>query len=367
MWRRYIHEALAECDAAVILLSNWSLGSAWVRYEATVLTERAWQDNQFKLLPVVLPGTDRAKLDTSDWRPLQLSEIQYPKTDDSATIIESVKKFVGDAKRRRAPFDRMLDDVGKLLENVPVQILERTCVDFGVDIDWKLHQSRSRSLADILARRVLRDETIGVAEAVKILDALTPHLRRMPGEEIVNAVSPLWVSQSAASALAIAATKKVKTLTDVALNGWRIRKFTADQYVQRANPFTRTAELALVGDNYSSDLVAHVRKEVRDWVKKTYPGYADESAEDIDEFINRKEANLFVLLPTIPEQTEIEDLRDAYEKVTFVCAVNGARPNELEMPDGIVFLEPALTAPDVEKNAFGEIEAARRFVGKLPQ
>src|SRR5687767_11238306 len=64
MWRRYIHEALVECDAAVIFLSEWSLASAWVRYEATVLTERAWQDDQFKLFPLVLPNTDKTKLES---------------------------------------------------------------------------------------------------------------------------------------------------------------------------------------------------------------------------------------------------------------------------------------------------------------
>jgi hypothetical protein len=363
-WRRFIHEALAECDAAAIFVSDWSLASSWVRYEATVLAERATQDAGFMLLPIVLPGTDTKKLRSGDWAPLELREIQAPATGDAREIADVIAGLVGDPTPATSRLDRLREDIAVELEQIDWRILERACEKFGADMPWRLHTDRRRALADILARRVLRDGSDGVAAAVRILKALVPHLRQSPGKIIVEALEPLWVTQSVASALEIAASKGRPLFRDVALNGWMITDFTAEQYLRRARPPTDW-ELASVADTTPPARVKHVRQELHTWLRTTLPGYANAK----DDTVERKLAGLdalFVLLPFVPDGDEMDALRAAYPKATFVCGIAGAPPDPVDLPEGVVLLEPPLESQEIEERALSEVSDARRFVAKLP-
>lgn len=363
-WRQYIHEALADCDAAVIFLSDWSIASSWVRVEATVLTERQWRDPGFKLLPILLPGTDKSKLEKGDWSPLQLREIQTPNAGDVNGIVNAIAAFVGPPAPAVSRLDRLREDIGLLLQDIDAKILQQACVDFGIDVKWQIHADRSRALADIISRKVLRDESSGVAEAVKILKALVPHLRQAPGKIIVGALEPLWVSQAVSSALELAATKRLPTFRDVALNGWKIADFTAEQYLLRARPNRTDWELAQVVDTAPPERVEHVKQELRRWLRTTFPDYHNAKPDKIDRQINSLDG-LFILLPFVPDADEMLALRAAYDTATFVCSINGRPAYPIDLPDGVVFLEPALESEEVEENALSEVSKARRFVEKL--
>lgn len=54
VWHQQIDDALAVCDAAVILLNEHALRSRFVHYEVAVLTHRAATDKNFLLIPVLL-------------------------------------------------------------------------------------------------------------------------------------------------------------------------------------------------------------------------------------------------------------------------------------------------------------------------
>src|SRR5262245_57840107 len=61
-WRSEIDEWLAQCHAAVLMLTPKSLESAWVLKEATILAHRAARDDTFYLFPVLLEGLKRDDL-----------------------------------------------------------------------------------------------------------------------------------------------------------------------------------------------------------------------------------------------------------------------------------------------------------------
>jgi hypothetical protein len=173
------------------------------------------------------------------------------------------------------------------------------------------------------------------------------------------------VTQSAASALEIAASKEYPLFRDVALNGWKIPDFTAEQYVRRARPNPADWELAPVVDTAPPGRVEHVREELRAWLRTTFSGYANAKPAAIDQKIAGLKG-LFVLLPFVPDAEELAELREAYEKATFVCSINGAPPHPVDLPDGVVLLEPPLDSETIEEDALSRVSDARRFAEKLP-
>src|SRR3954447_5277223 len=80
-WREVINQMLAECHAAVVLLTDAAMGSDWVLKEATIVRwrydmeyDRGAGRPRFILLPVVRSGVDRAALAVNRlWAPIDLS------------------------------------------------------------------------------------------------------------------------------------------------------------------------------------------------------------------------------------------------------------------------------------------------------
>jgi len=362
-WRRYIQQALEDCDAGVLFVSEWALASKWVRYEATMLTLRA-RDPRFKFLPVLLPGTNRAKLKQGDWEILDLSALRLLKTGDAKEIADEVAAFVGQPDSS-SPLDRMCEDIAVLLGSIDEKILRRACGELQIKSPWDFRTAAKERLAAIMARRVLRDDSGGLSEPVSVLKTLYPHLTQSVATKILDPIEPLWVPPLAASTLELAATKERPELTDVALNGWEVAAFTAEQYVRRARPRAGDSRIARVVDANAAARVEHVKRELRAWVRGNDPVYAkrDDTAVDV-RIKNIKD--LFVLLPFVPTAAEMTDLRAVYGSATFICSIIGGPPTPVELPHGMVLLEPPLENEDIETNAYNAVSDARQFVTKLP-
>src|ERR1017187_5155766 len=77
-WRDRIHTSLAECQAALILFDEEALNSPWVLKEATILSRRrALEKDSFRLFPVRLGSVAKDDLETKQFAPLLLNEIQH--------------------------------------------------------------------------------------------------------------------------------------------------------------------------------------------------------------------------------------------------------------------------------------------------
>src|SRR5258705_202707 len=71
-WPKQIHELMAQCHAAVILLTPDAVASPWVLTEATILTWRLSLDSSFRVMPVRFPGVTDEMLTREKFGPLML-------------------------------------------------------------------------------------------------------------------------------------------------------------------------------------------------------------------------------------------------------------------------------------------------------
>jgi len=344
-WRRRVHEALAECDAAVVLLSDWALESSWVLYEATVLRERTWQDKGFKLLPIVFPDVKKEALAERPWSPLDLKEIQYPTTSDSAEIVAIIMNSIGQT-RLSTRLDQMVADLTALLKNVDSQGLECAARRHGANVRGSLRAERREAVAEILARMVLREDITVVKTAISILQEMSPHLDQRDGEKILKFIRPLWVSLPAASGLVMASARRLSKVTGVAVNGWKLPETIKDGYLRRAFPKRRPL-LASVDEAPSPPRTEYVRRAVRAWAIEELPGFDEylgreaEELSDVDEYVKSRD-DLFVLLGFMPSDDELSALHAEFENATFICAAPGEYQEDLALPSGVVWLLPPL-------------------------
>jgi len=77
VWRPILHQWLAECDSAILLLSPKALDSDWVRTEATILTWRRSLGSKLTLIPVRLGCSRDAVVDKAAFKPLDLGNTQF--------------------------------------------------------------------------------------------------------------------------------------------------------------------------------------------------------------------------------------------------------------------------------------------------
>lgn len=99
MWRDDLHRWMDVCRAAVILLSNDALTSAWVMQEATILAGRRSRDQQFVVLPVLLSRVQRSDFAQGPFASLAINQIQAAHEDTPAAIAEQVVQRLAPLKQ----------------------------------------------------------------------------------------------------------------------------------------------------------------------------------------------------------------------------------------------------------------------------
>src|SRR5580765_3494129 len=118
-WSLRIHEMMAECQAAVVLLTAPAVASPWVLKEATILTWRRSLDPSFSLFVARDPAavTD-ARLDAERFGPLMLPMIQQVRGTDAAIVSREVRRGLKTLALPDAPFDSVLRPVRDLVGQV---------------------------------------------------------------------------------------------------------------------------------------------------------------------------------------------------------------------------------------------------------
>ena len=75
-WPKQIHEFMAKCHAAVILLTENAVPSDWVLKEATILAWRASNRRELSVFSSRRRGVTQASLEEEKFKPLLLDSIQ---------------------------------------------------------------------------------------------------------------------------------------------------------------------------------------------------------------------------------------------------------------------------------------------------
>jgi hypothetical protein len=357
-WREVIHAMLAECDAAIILVTPDALHSPWVLKEATILRWRYDRDPKFPLFPVTPANVDMTELKKNRlWDPIDLPAIQFVASDSAAEIAASIKNRLAPlaTQVRPAPLDLLADEItGLLAKASPLHLLSaldslNERIPFGVS-------DQHRCLAYAIARWILRQSPPALERMATTLALLGKTFPADDACKILDLVAPMWVELDAASWF-VRADWRHPGFRDVAIACKRPSQ-TLQQYVDRAHMPSLPPPFLLLngvtGGAHSDD----VARELRDALRPRLRRQMDDSG--IDEFLGQTKARFYVALPLPDDRQVVATLQSRYPHVTFVffvrpevCFSDGTPP----IAAGVAWVAPSLD-PHLEEDVFRDYDDA---------
>lgn len=355
VWRDRIHISLAECHAALILFDKEALNSPWVLKEATILSwRRALEKDSFRLLPVRLGSVTKDDLETRQFAPLLLNEVQHVVNADADSIVAAVLNSVNAGSDSRSLMELLVDDIAKQLEllNIADSTLENVARQQDPNIRFTQGESRRTKFAELLARRLFRTGPLCLSCAVDLLNALGSAATRSVVEKIAYLIAPLWVEPDAA-ALIERGCARAGDFQDLAFYSAKLRTFTqfaAEDYVRRAYLRSAVYTLLRVEEVSAGDDMNHVIERIRDYVReRSETRKYDEDAE-IDEYINGSLTNdpAFVVLSLVLDEATLGKLRERYPRLTFLMYTSQSGPTRTPLCSRTHYIDPELTI-DAEK------------------
>jgi hypothetical protein len=287
-WRAVLNHWLADCHAAVLLLTRDALTSAWVRREITILLWRRALGSRVLIIPALLgdlepadvkeAGLDElADLQFARLRPSEPSNVSRSGVacEDGRTANDAAVALAGQIAQRltRLPppeadtsqMRRWVDRISYFLTLVGDPDKLGECArELGVtDEDLrlvKLHEG-NRFLAHQLLNEGMSRRTY---HAVRVI---CDFLGREWLDKLIRDVAFTWVSGEAARHLVSASQKSIanKSVVVTALNAHKPE--TADDYLNRATcrgDYWRQVAATPVGENAVDELVWHYEKAIRD-------------------------------------------------------------------------------------------------------
>jgi hypothetical protein len=163
-WEKRLDEWLAECHAAVILVTKAALKSWWVQKETTILRWRWGLDSNFKrLLIVLLDDLDNTVFNQDPYKILNLNRVQFlaDHHNDPIRIVKMIETELQEVQPANTWYDRMKGIFSSNLRKVSPDLMALTCQDLKVErrlgetINWS--GSDNAPQADALARLILRE------------------------------------------------------------------------------------------------------------------------------------------------------------------------------------------------------------------
>jgi hypothetical protein len=372
-WRPQLHEWMATCHAALVLLTPKALESSWVLTEATVLAHRAALDGKFLLFPALLDGLTRDQVKGSRFSPLYLDAIQRIRATQPTAIADVV---LGELARLGNPpatrYDGLVFALAQQLMTVARNnALEGICAKLtGTMIVWDTPDRRALGAARVVAEAIATG-VLGEYRSLRDLmhELLLAGLQPVEARSILRLAGPRWVDPEAAAPLAEVAARNAGGQRDeqgrvmswsTAINGKRLPTFTAEQYLRRA--YLPDVPILLVIDGGESDvrqdeLISRLRNEVR-----KEPELVGASDEYVDDFLSNVDSPYFVLLPPpFPDVELLETLQTRYPKLTFIGQDSASRIAERSFAGRVVPLVPPLSDAE-EMKALHEFKAASKRI-----
>jgi hypothetical protein len=361
-WREAINAMLAECDAAVILVTPDALQSPWVLKEATILRWRYDRDPKFPLFPVVSANVDRAELKKNRlWDPVDLPAIQFVASDDPAGTAASVRKRLAPlaTQLRPAPLDLLVDEIASLLAKASPSHLLSAFESLNERIPFGVSDQHQR-LAYAIARWILRQSPPALERMATALALLGKTFPADDACQILDLVAPMWVELDAASWF-VRADWRHAGFRDIAIACKRPAP-TLQQYVDRAHLPWRPPRVWLLngitGGAHAHDIAQELRNVLRPHLEARLRRRLDDS--DIDEIVGQAEARFYVALPLPDDRQVVTTLQDQYPHVTFVffvqpemCLPYGTPP----VAAGVGWVDPSLD-PRLEEDVFRDHDNA---------
>ncbi|MGH9942693.1 MAG: toll/interleukin-1 receptor domain-containing protein, partial [Pyrinomonadaceae bacterium] len=189
-WRHEIHNGLGQCDAAIVLLSEHALDTdahPWVWNEAAILVHRRFMQEDFVLLPIVLPPVEVTGIQDRRWEPLLLKEIQMIAGQPVSEVVERVAARLEEVRLREevsGPLHKLEKLIAADFKDVDDDIVKFAIAELGVRCGrWKSPKLLRRELAE----QLLQAATEKLPDAMTEL-AQSASFNEKAGMSIVNRV-----------------------------------------------------------------------------------------------------------------------------------------------------------------------------------
>ena len=358
-WADILHDWLAECQAAVLLLSARALDRPWVLKEATILSFRRERDPDFLLIPVLLPDVDWAQVASrSGLAALALDKWQATGPGASAAEVAAAVrvKLAGRLATALTPLDRLQSALENRICHANSTAIEQVCEDLlGEQIVWSAETDRQRQRARVFARAIARGRLgrlslPGVARSLSAAALAREHVQK-----VVDLAASVWVDEEVAARLRAAAADPVGACRVVALNNES--KHGATMTVWRAQLPDIADNIYFVGGGFSDDLETELPQRICNAYYEANRDQLDDIDDARDMLGFQSEPIFFVLPPPIPDEPLLQMLQALCPKAVFILQTPEACLATL--PPYISALRPGLS-PALEKQNKADYLAAHR-------
>lgn len=377
-WAGVLHDMLAECQAAILLLSPRAIERDWVLKEATVLAYRKAMDENFPIFPALIGGLKSEQLKGKSFSPLALGAIQALNgVDQPKAIAAAVKRELGklDGDLPTTPLDGLARDLGAWIAKASnTAELEKVCEELYDDkVQWLPQQGRrAEQRARVIARGIVRERDPPPALLGQLIKRLhrSAGLDREAAEIVLTLASPLWVNPNAAAQLADVAGRN-RASTDVPPRGISVAldssllHFTPDRYARRVLLPTTDAEVVCTIAGGGSDCLD---RELPARVRAAYKRHMSLPADLPDAQVDKRMATtgkplaeasaVFFLIPKpLPDADLLRTLQTTFPRVTFILQHDG----RAQLPPWVQALSPPLD-PSLELDMNDDDRAARNAI-----
>lgn len=368
-WQHVLHELLAECDAAVLLLSPRALTRPWVLKEATILAYRKALQTGFPLVPVLLGGVVPDQLATDHFSPLCLLDLQAHK--QSTVDTAGAQALAAQLHQRLAGW---LAQNGGAAPTTPLELLQQELQDLfrqaasppalqqlcealtGRPLQWRPGGATGADAARLIAATLVNGLAAAGNAGQRPLATLIRQLDRTFGlgteraTRVLKLLAPLWTRPADAALLADAAGRNrlpagpAQPPRAVALQ-CELGEFCAEQHLRRTLMPTQRRQVVCMlagghSDNRGEELAAAIRQEFRRLHRvpaHVLDNRVDARLAETDTPLDACITAYFLIPPPAPDATLLAELQAAFPRLTFVLHSVDPLPDPL--PPGVVALQ----------------------------
>jgi hypothetical protein len=365
IWPVQLHEMMAGCHAAVVLLSENALKSRWVLKELTILSWRRSLDPNFKLFIAQFPGITDEQVKQSGYEPLEFRRIQGINSDDPALIAASVHaRLQADTI---APvttlFDLLAKKLGELLRQADAQSLKDLAQDLKAEWPaWRPETDPTSALVESVCRQVLRGDLGSFPGLAELFESLKTKLPPHALKDVLTLVAPHWVDNQAAGQLGnLIDWREPKPRGAVAaINGNHAKLYTGRMYVGRAFPLK--SEYVLLAPNRppTGDVLPYYTNAICEAYKATDDDYAGLTGPQVLARLKNERPWMFVVIEPL-DRRALQELREAFPTVCFLVDVGAQDYDKAVLPEGVARLLPPVDTA-IEDKQHDDYRRARRIM-----
>ena len=380
LWHPQVAEAMASCDAAVVLLDGSAMRSDYVRHEISVVMNRVETEKGFKVFAVILdPKVSRTSLSKKRLRASRVGEMQIWRpnageladhTKMAASLAAKIRTEIGRAGSADPRRERITGKIKRSLnvaDDAFLEALEAMEGRTGQRVDTlrdaivgKNPERRRWLLAAWFVDQAER-------ELRPILDFLKPFYSELRSSqdqktlfEMIDAADAYWISASDRDCPICLRTLHGNHGGVVAINGTHVADYTVSRFAHRAlSPDTKFILVRCHAGASKDEVITSIRQKLGE------PG--NPKTEDEVRTLTAEVPTICVLPPRFIAGTDdtddLDDLCDQFKSIVFIVWPGDTMDN-MFVPKRVAQINPHVDLK-IEARRHGDWKTFNLVIGAL--